>query len=888
MRGLTRTRLVILLALLLIILAAQSTITAQSPTATPTPSRTATHTRTAVPSRTPIPPTAVVATDATYFHPSGVFSFTHPAGWNLFLEKQLDPFDFYKTSIAEAIFTSSTEQSVIDVYVEKDPERRARTVQDLNILMESGYFFQAWAQYEGGWREIGRRVVGNRVVVDFDLVTRSTPYLARLTARFDRGWLIVTRLVVPKDNPPLLARLDELINGSFVFYYDVTSAPVLWPAIIDAAAGYLIKYPVEWKLEGQPGQPFVASGTLNGKAARLTTKAEPGKTVFNTQAATAWVTAQSPSAKVLAFKPEVRGNVSGLSVAYTDKDSGGNPISKVVTLLNGPDNTLYAADLSLATPNLNLLNDADKNVPPEIAEMRGSFILIAKTNLLPTPTLTPTPSNTPTQVVTRAPTRFVTRTPLPTRTEVPLPPLTMDNATTYKSDDGVVEMKLPGAMDARPARQGTYQFYYGDPNRPRAGLSIIIGPADTLYQGVFGLRRLPESPKAALEAFKDSIPTTAGVRMSEPAPTKIGTLDAYGATLSIPSTPTLAALETDIRIAALPDNQLVITAAFSETPSVSRIRPVLNQMLDSLVINPPKLPTATTVSTLHPLLVTATALQTQIRGLTPAPTSRLRTPTRPSVTRAPLSTTPAPMTPTFTKEASPAVTASPATATTQPITVEAPRWDADITVSSDGKLMDIVETQVIKVTGGTVRGGARYWLTSVAIQSVTVSSGSDKTSLTRQTGSAPGTYNVDTVIGRTELVYTLPTPQNTGSTFTVQIAYRAVIQPPDMLVWTVIPADRQFIVQSSVVVVHLLQPPDNALVRTNLNASVDVAGRNVTIKASGAIPAQQPFTIQIPLNTATPPATIPMTSSPFATATTPPTRTPAPASTATSMVVFNR
>ncbi|MCC7445889.1 MAG: hypothetical protein IT324_00665, partial [Anaerolineae bacterium] len=156
-------------------------------------------------------------------------------------------------------------------------------------------------------------------------------------------------------------------------------------------------------------------------------------------------------------------------------------------------------------------------------------------------------------------------------------------------------------------------------------------------------------------------------------------------------------------------------------------------------------------------------------------------------------------------------------------------------------------------------------------------------------GSAPGTYTVDTAIGRTELLYTLPTPQNTGSTFTIQIVYRAVIQPPDVLVWTVIPADRRFVVQSSTIVVHLLQPPDSTRIASmNPAATVDVAGRNVTIRANGAIPAQQPFTIQIPLGSATAPATIPMTASPFVTATTPATRTPVPASPATSMVVFNR
>ncbi len=881
MRGLTRTRFVIVLSLALIILTAQNTITAQSPTTTPVPSRTAANTQTAIPSRTTIPPTATVATDGTYFHPSGLFSFAHPAGWNIFGERKYDPFEFYKISLAEAIFINDNAQSVIQINVEKDPERRARTVQDLNILMESGYFFQAWNQYQG-WKETGRRMINNRVVVDFELINQSISYLAQLTARFDRGWLIVTRLIVPKDNPPLLKRLDEIVNGSIVFYVDVTSAPVLWPAIIDAQAGYLIKYPVEWQLAGEPGQPFVASGTLKGQAARLTMKAEPGKTVFSVQAAASWVTSQQPNAKVLTFKPEVRGTVSGLSVSYTDKDSSGNPISKVATLLNGPNNTLYSADISLAAPNLNLLSEADKTIPPEIAEIRGSFVLIPKAELLPTPTLTPLPSSTPTQVIPPTATRFITRTPFPTRTEMPLPPLTMDNAAPYKSDDGVVEMKLPNAMQARPARQGNYQFFYGDPNRPKAGLSIIIGPADTLYQGVFNLRQLPESPKAALEAFKDSIPTAAGLKVSEPVPTRIGVLEGYGLTLSIPATTTLAAVETDVRIAALPDNQIVITAAFSETSIVSSARPVLNQMLDSVVIHAPRLPNATTAATLHPLLLTATALQTEIRGLTPSPTSRVRTPTRtaaPPRTSTLIPTTAAPATINATS------TGITATAATQSITVEWLRWDADITVQDDGKLMQIVETQEVRVTGGTVRRSTRYWLTPVAIQSVTVSTGSDKVSLTRKDGDEPGTYSVAAAIEKTTLRYNLPMPQNAGSAFTVQITYRALIQPPDMLTWPIIPNDHGFVVQSSTVVVHLLQAPDSALVTSmNPNATVDIAGRAVTLKSKGAIPPRQSFSIQLPVGSPATPSTIPPTTTPRSTA----TRTPAPVSTASSITVFSR
>ena len=84
------------------------------------------------------------------------------------------------------------------------------------------------------------------------------------------------------------------------------------------------------------------------------------------------------------------------------QDADGNPRSSVATLLNGTNGTLYSAIMLSTTRGIDLLNDADKTIPPELGQMRSSFMTLNTARMIPTltPTNTLTPTITPTNTAT--------------------------------------------------------------------------------------------------------------------------------------------------------------------------------------------------------------------------------------------------------------------------------------------------------------------------------------------------------------------------------------------------------------------------------------------------------------------------------------------------------
>src|SRR5579871_2766934 len=119
------------------------------------------------------------------------------------------------------------------------------------------------------------------------------------------------------------------------------------------------------------------------------------------------------------------------------------------------------------------------------------------------------------------------------------------------------------------------------------------------------------------------------------------------------------------------------------------------------------------------------------------------------------------------------------------------RWDAQITVQSNSSQMQVAESQEVQVTSGTVSRGNRYWTDPVQVQSVYLVTGNNTQpqTLTQGDGTHPGSYSVSQSNNQTQLQYTLPTPVNSGSTFTVQINYTATSPTAGMVDWKVVPAD---------------------------------------------------------------------------------------------------
>lgn len=221
-------------------------------------------------------------------------------------------------------------------------------------------------------------------------------------------------------------------------------------------------------------------------------------------------------------------------------------------------------------------------------------------------------------------------TPLPTPTSTVAPTVNpaafdMTSAKLFKAPGDVIEIMVPDGWQTPPSqRPNTFDFQYGDPQAPTAFLEVRINPATDFYKGIdsTGKANSPETALAALIRDNSTAQQgTAGTKFSAVTDATLGKLAGKGITASVPAGAQNAAGEFDIRLAAAPSGDKVIYVQASGNSALwPKAQPVLAKMIDSLIVNAQNIPTSTPTPTLHPLLLTATALQNQIIALTPTNT----------------------------------------------------------------------------------------------------------------------------------------------------------------------------------------------------------------------------------------------------------------------------
>ncbi len=384
----------------------------------------------------PVPAGGTVLTaDYTYVHPSAIFSITHLQGWDLPAqagEERTDPTSSAtRLSRAGATFINGAAYSVLHLFAENDPQRAAQTLDQLDKYYDKANLDAAWQNFSGGYKELDRKTDGDKFIIDFDLYLNGNTYLARQISHFDHGWLLVSRLVAPDNNAQLLDQLQTVTWNTFTLYPNETTTPITWSAVADTAMGYVLKYPASWnQSSGAPGLPYLITGTLNTVTVTLTTGAVSGKAVKSEAEVRAWVAALNPKNTVQTVAPTTSGDASGFNVSFSDPDPDGNPRSAISLLINGVNGTLYTATYITTLRNLDLLNSADTSIPPELAQSRGSLLLLPVAKLVPTltPTMTPTPLPvTPSPV---PPTVAASATPIPATSA----PATPTSAATKASE----------------------------------------------------------------------------------------------------------------------------------------------------------------------------------------------------------------------------------------------------------------------------------------------------------------------------------------------------------------------------------------------------------------------------------------------------------------------
>ncbi len=374
--------------------------------------------------------------DYTYFHSSGAFSIPHLVGWDLpgqGGEESTDPSQGGGTlSRAGATFINSNVLSVVHIFAENDPKGTEKTLADLDKYYDKANLTAAWTNFTGGYKETGRRTEGDQFVIDFQLFLTGNTYLARQISRFDHNWLIVIRLVAPDNNPQLLDQLEKAEWTNVVFYPNEVAPALTWQSVADTATGYLIKFPPTWnKIQGAPGTPFVITGTSGGNPVTMTTRADPGKSIKTEADARAWITAQNAQAVVTTIQSTTSGDASGFNVSYNNPDRDGNARSDIVTLLNGTNGTLYSTDILSAARGVDLLSTSDKSVPPELAQIRASYMLFAPSRMVATLTPTITPTVTATLPITGTPTNAPTVAAIMTSTPAALPTAAATRASAF-------------------------------------------------------------------------------------------------------------------------------------------------------------------------------------------------------------------------------------------------------------------------------------------------------------------------------------------------------------------------------------------------------------------------------------------------------------------------
>lgn len=317
----------------------------------------------------PPDPNPALGGEPPYVHSSGYFQTFRPSGadWSAFEDAGAQ-----SESVLSVVFQSGQRLAVIHNYI-----RRGVEVESAGSLSETyltaAHFADAWIDYER-WTETGRQIGADTVTTDFALVSGELEYLGRdLTRLGGDGWLYVTRLVVPGNNPGLLDTLEAYIQPVFFGYPQLQTLPYQWPTYADPQSGLLFKRPADWqRVAGGVGQPVTFAPASDPDAGLVRVWAEAGRALQGAGDAEAWLAELVPSAQVIGTDPLTHDDANGFQVAYSFRDLEGDPRSGLLVALRRADGRAQAANLQVRQADVNLLEGA--SLEGALADVRRAVV----------------------------------------------------------------------------------------------------------------------------------------------------------------------------------------------------------------------------------------------------------------------------------------------------------------------------------------------------------------------------------------------------------------------------------------------------------------------------------------------------------------------------------
>ncbi len=285
-----------------------------------------------------------------YVHSTGLFQTFRPAGpdWITSEGQGTD-------NTASAVIQSPERLAVIHNYIRPGVQYETPEALSTDFLNEA-HFVDAWTEYDS-WQETHRSITDGRVVVDFDLMSNDNAYLGRSIAWVEEGWLYVVRMVTPANNQALLDLLQSYVVPAFKTFPQLQTLPPLWPAHVDQELGFVLKHPETWQFEaGGVGRPVTFKVPTAGDNVTVRVRTIPDRPIESEAQAEAWLTETEPSAEVLAIEPVTQDTGTGYQIAYSYRDTAGDPHSGLVVLLNNAAGTLFVANLQSDRAGTNWLD----------------------------------------------------------------------------------------------------------------------------------------------------------------------------------------------------------------------------------------------------------------------------------------------------------------------------------------------------------------------------------------------------------------------------------------------------------------------------------------------------------------------------------------------------
>lgn len=296
---------------------------------------------TAIPTATFPPPVTnfdSISFDELYLHPSGLYTIALPTG---FAVTQPDT----NASYAQINLNNSETLGVIDAYMEKP--FNPITTEELSDHFNEAALDPTWGRYNN-WQETGRRMEGDKLVMDFSITFQNRPYAARQASWTDGERIYSVRVLAPANAINYIRYLlDNLVNTITPLNL-FENTPFEWQITYDNITNAIIRHPADWiQTDGGVGRPTTLT-SANGAVLRIASQA--GATVADEAAARAWIESVQPGASVFTVQPVTRGAASGFNVSYSYQTFDGDAMSGLAVLLNatdaeGENPTLLSANL---------------------------------------------------------------------------------------------------------------------------------------------------------------------------------------------------------------------------------------------------------------------------------------------------------------------------------------------------------------------------------------------------------------------------------------------------------------------------------------------------------------------------------------------------------------